>query len=303
MSSWNSADRPRRPLIAITGRRANAGRLYVEPRYRTREFDMHYADFATRLDEQGAIPVQLPYEAIGPDLVERLDALVLSGGQDVHPTTLNLDTPATDPDGDPRRDRHEIALITCAMELGTPLLGICRGLQILNVALGGTLIADLDTTTIDHRSPGAQVADETHDVRFAAGSTVFDIFGEGTRVNSLHHQAVHRLGTGLAATGWAPDGVVEAVELPGAPVLGVQWHPEWRAHDPIFAWLVRAASAHAASRHAASAHAVSHHAASAHAVSHHAASAHAASHDADSRRPDPAHTTPAREEVKLDGVA
>lgn len=242
MSSWNSAERARRPLIGVTGRRASAGRLDVEPRYRSREFDMHYADFATRLAEQGAIPVQLPYEAIGRDLVERLDALVVSGGQDVHPATLGIDAPPVDPESDPRRDRHEIELIRCAIELGTPLLGVCRGLQILNVALGGTLVPDLRTGEIDHRSPGKEVSDETHGVRFLTGSTVHGIYGDRTPVNSLHHQAVDRLGSGLTTTGWAPDGVVEAVELGGAPVVGVQWHPEWRAHDPIFSWLVRVAS-------------------------------------------------------------
>lgn len=203
---------------------------------------MHFADFATRLAEWGAIPLQLPYEAIGQDLVGRLDALVVSGGQDVHPATLGIDAPPADPDSDPRRDRHEIELITCAVEQGKPLLGVCRGLQILNVALGGTLLPDLPTGEIDHRSPGGDVVDETHDVRFLTGSTMFGIYGDHTRVNSLHHQAVDRLGAGLTATGWAPDGVVEAVELSGAPVVGVQWHPEWRKHDPVFSWLVRSAS-------------------------------------------------------------
>ncbi|MYS85790.1 gamma-glutamyl-gamma-aminobutyrate hydrolase family protein [Streptomyces sp. SID5474] len=232
-------------MIGITGRRASAGRLDVEPRYRTREFDMHYADFAVRLAETGAVPVQLPYEAVGRDLVDRLDALVVSGGQDVHPATLGIDAPPADPDSDPRRDLHEIALITDAIERGMPLLGVCRGLQILNVALGGTLIPDLATGAIDHRSPGRGVADETHDVRFRAGSTMAGIHGDRTLVNSLHHQAVDRPGSGLTVTGWAPDGVVEAVELGGAPVVAVQWHPEWRKHDPIFSWLVRAAaSAH-----------------------------------------------------------
>ncbi|MCX4736955.1 gamma-glutamyl-gamma-aminobutyrate hydrolase family protein [Streptomyces sp. NBC_01363] len=243
MSSWNSPERARRPLIGITGRRVSAeGRLDIEPRYRSREFDMHYSDFAMRLAERGAVPVQLPYEAIGPDLVDRLDGLVVSGGQDVHPVTLDIDGPPTDPGSDPRRDRHEIELITCAIERGTPLLGVCRGLQILNVALGGTLVPDLLAGEIDHRSPGREVADETHDVRFLTGSVMSGIYGERTRVNSLHHQAVDRLGSGLTVTGRAPDGVVEAVELGGAPVVGVQWHPEWRTHDPIFSWLVRAAS-------------------------------------------------------------
>ncbi|MDV6275539.1 gamma-glutamyl-gamma-aminobutyrate hydrolase family protein [Rhodococcus erythropolis] len=243
MSSLNSAERARRPLIGVTGRRSSAGRLTVEPRYRHLEFDMHYSDFPTRLSAEGAIVVQIPYEASGIDLIERLDGIVISGGQDVHPETLGIDAAPTDPDCDLRRDAHEIELISGAVELDTPLLGVCRGMQMLNVALGGTLVPDLATIGIDHRSPGQDIADETHPVRTATDSTVFEIYGAHVEVNSLHHQAVDRLGPHLNACGWAPDGVVEAVEMSGRPIVGIQWHPEWRRKDPVFAWLVQVALA------------------------------------------------------------
>lgn len=241
MSSSSSHDSSRRPLIGVTGRRLRAERSDVEARYRSLEFDMHYSDFPVRLSRKGALVVQLPYEASGIEVLERLDGLVISGGQDVHPATLGSDAAPTDRDSDPRRDAHEIELVSCAIQAGVPLLGVCRGMQILNVALGGTLITDLPTQEIDHRSPGQQVHSETHSVRFLTGSTMFEVYGRDVTVNSLHHQGVDRLGSGLAATGWAPDGVVEAVEMDGVPVVGVQWHPEWRRHDAIFAWLIRAA--------------------------------------------------------------
>ncbi|MDJ0392399.1 gamma-glutamyl-gamma-aminobutyrate hydrolase family protein [Rhodococcus sp. G-MC3] len=243
MSSSNSADRVRRPLIGVTGRRSSAGRQDVEPRYRHLEFDMHYSDFPARLSMEGALVVQIPYEAGGIELLGQLDGIVISGGQDVHPETLGIDAVPTDPDSDPRRDAYEIELISGAIDLNIPLLGVCRGMQMLNVALGGTLVPDLPTTDIDHRSSGHGIADETHRVRLVTGSTLFEIYGAHIEVNSLHHQAVDRLGPGLAATGWAPDGVVEAVEMSERPVVGVQWHPEWRRKDPVFAWLVQAALA------------------------------------------------------------
>ena len=102
----------------------------------------------------------------------------------------------------------------------------------LNVALGGTLVPDLPTIDINHKSPGLGIAEETHPVRIATDSTVFEIYGAHVEVNSLHHQAVDRLGPGLTPSGWAPDGVVEAVEMRGRPIVGVQWHPEWRRKDP-----------------------------------------------------------------------
>ena len=111
MSSSNSPERARRPLIGVTGRRSSAERLAVEPRYRHPEFDMHYSDFPTRLSSEGALVVQIPYEASGIDLIERLDGIVISGGQDVHPETLGIDATPTDPDSDPRRDAYEIELI------------------------------------------------------------------------------------------------------------------------------------------------------------------------------------------------
>ena len=138
---------------------------------------------------------------------------------------------------DPLRDESEIALLHAAIELGVPVLGICRGLQVLNVALGGDLRQDVPGHVLP--PPG------THAVRSAQGSLVRELVGAATDVNSIHHQAVARLGRGLHATAWSDDGVVEAVELLGETVLGVQWHPELQpgaAQKALFDWLVRSAA-------------------------------------------------------------
>lgn len=164
-------------------------------------------------------------------LWQRLDGVLLTGGGDIEPARFGEPRhPAVD-DVSPARDALEIGLTRRALAEGAPLLAICRGVQVLNVALGGTLFQDIASEI-----PGALAHSQTaprhqptHPVK---------VMGEGTRlgrvlgaveieVNSMHHQAIKSLGQGLAPVAWAPDGVVEGVELPGAPfVVGVQWHPE-----------------------------------------------------------------------------
>jgi putative glutamine amidotransferase len=157
--------------------------------------------------------------------------------RDVDPRT---DTMVHDLD----RDAYEIALVRAAIDRGIPVLGVCRGLQVLNVALGGTLIADLGAGPVSHLSSATAPHDgaEDHLVTFTDGSLAQALFGSRSTTNSWHHQAVDRCGLGLVVTGRTSDGVIEAVEVPGAPILGVQWHPEWMVRsDPAIAWLVRTA--------------------------------------------------------------
>jgi putative glutamine amidotransferase len=168
---------------------------------------------------------------------------------------------------EPRRDEFELRLAPAALEQGLPVLGVCRGMQVLNVALGGTLVQDvrLRERWREHPSDpgwrawkemegtalsGGQVPPHPrHPIEVACPSILFDALGS-TRasVNSFHHQAIGELGRGLRATAVAPDGVIEAVELAGRPVLGVQWElqEEWRI-DPrfqrVFDWFVAAARA------------------------------------------------------------
>jgi putative glutamine amidotransferase len=170
-----------------------------------------------------------------PDaLAARVDALVLTGGTDVDPA-LYGEEPHPSVRVDRVRDDRELALLAAALERGLPVLAICRGLQLLNVHLGGTLHQHLAAHPVG--------GDGVHEVRFAADSTLRGIYGPRCPVNSLHHQAVAAPGAGLACVGHAPDGVVEAVELTGRPVVGVQWHPEQlNRPEPVFAWLVAAAA-------------------------------------------------------------
>lgn len=243
-----------KPLIGISGRRLKASVVKnMDPRYGGRDFDFGFSDYATCVAEAGGIPVSLPYEADGADVVPRLDAVIITGGQDIHPAAWGGDTAVVRPGADPRldpsvhdtvRDGYESSIISAAINLGKPILGICRGHQMLNVALGGTLIADLAPSEVDHYPQAAPPTDgrDDHVIHFAPSSLAATIYGPTARVNSWHHQAVATCGRGLEVSGWARDGVVESIEVPGRPILGVQWHPEWQATaDPAFAWLVDAA--------------------------------------------------------------
>ncbi|HJQ07264.1 MAG TPA: gamma-glutamyl-gamma-aminobutyrate hydrolase family protein [Nocardioides sp.] len=241
------------PLIAITGRRIAASTLKgLDARWATGQVDMFWAEFGTKIAEAGGIPVQLPYESSGADVVERMDALVVTGGQDVDPGLWGGPESRGNIGGevlkiDRRRDDYEIALVRHALARRIPVLGVCRGLQVLNVALGGTLVPHLPDTGIQHVSSHGipdERPDKEHPVDFTAGTLAAQLYGARAAVNSWHHQAADRLGDGLVASGYAPDGVIEAIEIPGRPVLGVQWHPEMSTEmEPCFPWLVAAARA------------------------------------------------------------
>jgi putative glutamine amidotransferase len=169
--------------------------------------------------------------------VARLDGLVVAGGPDVDPARYGAARdPRTGPPA-PERDAWEAALVAAALELGVPLLGVCRGLQVLNVVRGGTLVQHLD----GHGGPPGVFGE--HEVRPVPGTRLAGMLGAGPlSVPTYHHQAVAALGDGLAVAAHAADGTVEAVEMPGCPfVLAVQWHPEAGRDPALFAALVEAA--------------------------------------------------------------
>jgi putative glutamine amidotransferase len=164
-----------------------------------------------------------------PDYSERYDALLLAGGEDVDPAFyggVNTNCFAVDT----TRDRAEIAMVHAFMAAVKPVFGICRGHQVINVALGGTLIQHLPTADAhsDFRPGGT---DRVHLTAAAPGSFIADIYGDSVVTNSSHHQGINSLAPGLAAVQWTEDGVIEACHHRDAAVYSVQWHPERMCFD------------------------------------------------------------------------
>lgn len=161
--------------------------------------------------------------------LDGFDGLVLPGGGDVDPARYDGDANAPLYDVNSAQDELDFGILAAARERGIPVLGVCRGLQVLNVALGGSLVEDLPRSTVTHR-PAARrggLAWAWHDVEVAAGSRLREAVGsDKIAVASGHHQAIDRLAEGLVATATATDGVIEAVEHDSAPLVAVQWHPE-----------------------------------------------------------------------------
>lgn len=197
----------------------------------------------------GGIPFVLPVldPAQAADVMANLDGLLLTGGGDVDPVWYGAAPSPHLGNVDRAYDAWELSLLRAAMAAGRPVLGICRGLQLMNVALGGTLVQHLpEITDLGHCAKDAG-ATHVHDVRVGTGSLLRQVVGGADLlgVNSLHHQAVSQLADGLVAAAWAEDGIVEAAE--GPQLLGVQWHPELLAAEPeqaaLFAWLCLEASA------------------------------------------------------------
>ncbi|MGH7581494.1 MAG: gamma-glutamyl-gamma-aminobutyrate hydrolase family protein [Gemmatimonadales bacterium] len=182
----------------------------------------------------GGVPVMLS-PIIGPSYAARaldgVDGLVLTGGEDVDPAWYNAErSPLSNPPSR-ERDLFELALFAAARQRELPILGICRGIQLVNVALGGSLYQDLPSERpgpLDHNRAGTRT-DRSHAIRLAPGSLAAEVLGAtAIRVNSFHHQAIRDLAPGLVATGWSEDGLIEVVEAAaGQPwMLAVQWHPE-----------------------------------------------------------------------------
>lgn len=196
----------------------------------------------------GGRPVLLPPDSPqdAGELVERLDGLVLTGGADIDPARYGAPRHRATEDPRPERDVSELALLAAAIRRDVPVLGICRGMQLMAVAGGGSLHQHLpDILGHDDHRPGDGTFGE-HPVKLATGSLAAGILGEQATVRSYHHQGV-AIGGSATATGWAPDGTIEALEIPGHRFgIGVLWHPEAGSDARLFAALV--AAAHAAHR-------------------------------------------------------
>ena len=188
----------------------------------------------------GGVPI--PGYAPQPDPSCR--ALLLCGGGDLAPQWFGQENRGSHPP-DLHRDKAELNLVRTYLTWGRPILGICRGLQVLNVALGGTLLQDLGPErSALHQGP----QDVFHPIRTREASLLEQLFGPSSTVNSAHHQGANRLGRDLVSTAWAPDGTVEGLEHQGAPAVGVQFHPERLPGHPaaaraLFQWLITQAAA------------------------------------------------------------
>ncbi len=195
--------------------------------------------YITTLTSAGALPWMIP---LVPDddalrgIYESLDAVFLPGGADIDPISYGTEPHPMCDKTDRERDRVELALARWAIADGKPVLGVCRGMQLVNIAAGGTLYQDLATQYAngikhDYLPFGGRGHARdflAHEIRIVDDSRLDRLFGTGTiKVNSMHHQGVRDIGAGLVATAYAPDGLVEALEGTGAAyLLAVQWHPE-----------------------------------------------------------------------------
>lgn len=231
----------RRPLIGVPTGREKSQRFFGLPLYIMNQ------TYVRTLENLGALPVLIPLqmsEATLRGIFERLDGLLLPGGEDIDPSRYGEERHPQLGSTDAERDRTELLLTGWAVEEGLPLLGVCRGAQVLNVALGGSLFQDLTTQVPelakhDYFPPTYERFRISHQVAIEPDSRLARSLGAVHEVNSMHHQGIRELGTGLRVTAIAEDGLAEALEVPELPfVVGVQWHPEEMAKtDPHSAGL------------------------------------------------------------------
>jgi putative glutamine amidotransferase len=209
-----------RPLIGISSYARGGTRLSFS-------VPCEYVDAIRRA---GGVPIVLP-PVLGPvpEMLEAISGLILPGGGDIHPEHYGGDDHEATYGVCHERDNFEFTLARAALDRDLPVICVCRGMQVLNVALGGDLIPhipDLFGTQVVHRTPDVKAI--AHPVEIAPESHLARVYGTtSVTVQSVHHQAVHRLGEGLRPVAWAPDGVVEALESERHGfVVAVQWHPE-----------------------------------------------------------------------------
>jgi putative glutamine amidotransferase len=200
------------------------------------------ASYADAVAEAGGEPVLLPTGAVSAEAVRRLDGLVLAGGADVDPARYGHPAGPHTTVLRPERDAAELAVLQAALSRDLPLLAICRGMQLLNVELGGDLLQHLpDIPGAGIHNPGAGLF-AGRQVRTAPGTQLDRLLGPTAAVDCHHHQALDRIAPELTPSAWAEDGLVEAVEATGRRFcLGVQWHPEAGADRRLFEALVSAA--------------------------------------------------------------
>ncbi|BBA95806.1 putative peptidase [Actinacidiphila reveromycinica] len=242
----------RRPLVGVSGYLDEAAwGVWRQP---AALLPHTYVESVAR---SGGVPVVLPPQDGGTaEVLDRLDALVLAGGPDVDPARYGAAPHPRTGAPHPLRDAWEFALLGGALERGLPVLGVCRGMQVLNVALGGTLVQHLPDRIGDLTHQPARATFGRRTVRTRPGSVLHGVLGGSAEVSCYHHQAVDTLGTGLVPSAWSADGTVEAVEPAvsgGGFTVGVQWHPEADPDEPRLFAAFTAFAAAAATRAATAA--------------------------------------------------
>lgn len=239
-----------RPLIGVTMGREKSQRFFG-----LNLFIMNQT-YVRTLEQLGALPVMIPLhmtEASLRGIFERLDGLFLPGGEDIDPANYGAERHDLLGATDKERDRTELLLTRWAVEKGMPVLGVCRGVQMINVACGGSLYQDIlserpDLAKHDYFPPSFERFRISHPIDIEADSLLAHAMGQVHEVNSMHHQGIDRIGYGLRVVARADDGLPEALEAPALPyVVGVQWHPEELAKTDqmsanLFYDFVRAAS-------------------------------------------------------------
>jgi putative glutamine amidotransferase len=216
-----------KPLIGITTNQSH--NIYWQPTIALMQ------SYVNAVIQAGGAPILIPslIEEDGWDTVySRLDGILFSGGGDISLEHFSGEPHPRIDDVDLARDAIELNFVNAAASDGKPFLGICRGCQVVNVALGGTLYTHIPEqlpNALDHDYPGSKRTVLVHEVKIEEGTHIAEIYGEPIiKVNSLHHQGLRDIAPSLRIAGYAPDGLVEAIELPDHPFgLAVQWHPEW----------------------------------------------------------------------------
>jgi putative glutamine amidotransferase len=218
-----------RPLIGVTMGREKSQRFFG-----LNLFIMNQT-YVRTLEQLGALPVMIPLHMTEQSLrgmLDRLDGLFLPGGEDIDPANYGADRHQLLGATDKERDRTELLLTRWAVEKGMPVLGVCRGAQMINVACGGTLYQDIlserpDLAKHDYFPPSFERFRISHPIDIEADSRLAHAMGQVHEVNSMHHQGIDRVGYGLRVVARADDGLPEALEAPALPyIVGVQWHPE-----------------------------------------------------------------------------
>lgn len=232
------AARSHRPLVAVVGRHASTGDVQGWPGERALAVPASVIEALHRAGAHEAALLPGATTTAGAHLLEtdRVDGLVLIGGPDIDPSSFGQERSAHGYGIDPVRDRYELDCLEAAISRGIPVLAICRGMQLLNVACGGTLHQHLPSIpSIGEHGDPTRTGPVRHDVDVVPGTQLADALQVSRlSVSSFHHQGIARVGAGLAVSARSADGLPEAVELTEGWVVGVQWHPEHTAeHDTV----------------------------------------------------------------------